>query len=59
MLNKKINIRLIPAFIFVAFLSLSFKVSNVYDHYNNAKTKKITISAPSAVAKDKQTKDTE
>lgn len=59
MLNKKINIRLIPAFIFVAFLSLSFKVSNVYDHYSKINSKKITISTPSAVAKDKQAKDTE
>ena len=59
MLNKKINIRLIPAFIFVAFMSLSIKVSNVYDHYSELNSKKITISTPSAVAKDKQTKDTE
>ena len=59
MLNKKINIRLIPAFIFVAFLSLSFKVSNVYDHYSKLNSKKITISATSAIAKDKQSKDTE
>ena len=59
MLNKKIKIRLIPIFIFVAFLSLSFKVSNVYDHYHQLNSKKISISTPSAIAKNKQAKDTQ
>ena len=59
MLNKKIKLRLIPILIFVAFLSLSFKVNNVYDHYRQNDLKKITISTTSAIAKDKQTKDTE
>ena len=57
MLNKKINLRLIPIFIFVSFLSLSIKVSNVYDQYRQISAKKITIST--ALAKDKQAKDTE
>lgn len=59
MFDKKIKLRLIPVFIFVAFLSLSLKVGSVYDHYTNLNTKKITIEPSSAVAKDKQTKDTE
>lgn len=59
MFDKKIKLRLIPVFIFVAFLSLSLKVGNVYDHYSNNASKKITIATAVAVAKDKQTKDTE
>ena len=59
MLNKKIKFRLIPVFIFVAFLSLSFKVSNVYDRIKQIDSTKISISTTSAIAKDKQTKDTE
>lgn len=59
MFDKKIKLRLIPVFIFVAFLSLSFRVSNVYDHYSNNASKKITIATAVAAAKDKQTKDTE
>ncbi len=57
MLNKKINLRLIPIFIFVSVLSLGIKVNNVYDHYRQISAKKITIAT--AQAKDKQTKDTE
>ena len=59
MLNKKIKIRLIPIFIFVAFLSLSIKVVNVYDHYNVINAQKVSISTSEAIAKDKQAKDTE
>lgn len=59
MFDKKIKLRLIPVFIFVAFLSLSFRVGNVYDHYSNNASKKITIATAVAAAKDKQTKDTE
>lgn len=58
MLNKKTKLRLIPVFIFVAFLSLSIKVSNVYDHYRQMEAKTISISTASAIAKSKQTKDT-
>lgn len=59
MFDKKIKLRLIPVFIFVAFLSLSLKVVSVYDYYTDFNTKKIIIAPSSAVAKDKQTKDTE
>ena len=59
MFDKKIKLRLIPVFIFVAFLSLSLKVGSVYDHYTKIASKKIAIVPSSAVAKDKQTKDTE
>ena len=59
MFDKKIKLRLIPVFIFVAFLSLSLKVNSVYDRYTKIDAKKITIATTSAVAKDKQTKDTE
>ena len=59
MLNKKIKLRLIPIFIFVAFLSLSIKVNNVYDHYRQMNSKKISISTASAIAKNKQAKDTQ
>ena len=58
MLNKKIKIRLIPIFIFVAFLSMSIKVVNVYDRYNVINAKKVSVSTSEAIAKDKQTKDT-
>ncbi len=58
MLNKKIKIRLIPIFLFVAFLSLSIKVNNVYDHYRQMNSKKISISTAAAIAKNKQEKDT-
>lgn len=59
MFDKKIKLRLIPVFIFVAFLSLSIKVGSVYDHCTQIVLKKIAIETTSAVAKDKQSKDTE
>ncbi len=47
MLKSKIKIRLLPIFIFVSFLSLSIKVTNVVDLYNQSSAQKINLSATS------------
>ncbi|MBE6444085.1 MAG: hypothetical protein E7020_05415 [Alphaproteobacteria bacterium] len=58
MLNNKIKFRLLPLFMFVAFLTLSIKINSVYDHYRQIENKKVTISASQAIAQEKLDKKT-
>lgn len=58
MLNNKIKLRLLPLFIFVAFLTLSIKINDVYDHYRQIENKKVTISTSQAIAQEKLDKKT-
>ena len=57
-MQKKSKIRLLPIFIFVAFLTLSIKVNNVFDMYNNQTKKALTISAAQALAEEQLNKET-
>lgn len=58
MSKNKIKIRLLPIFIFVAFLSLSIKITNVVDLYQKTENKKIDIVASAAQAEEKLNKET-
>lgn len=58
MLTNKFKIRLLPIVIFVAFLSLSFKITNVVDIYCQTENKKVILSASQARAEEKADKDT-
>ncbi len=58
MLKFKSKIRLLPIFIFVAFLSLSIKINHVFDFYNQTESKKVRISASEASAQEKLNKET-
>ncbi len=59
MLTKKKNkIHLLPFLIFVAVLTLSIKVNNVFDLYNNQTKQKISISAAQALAEEKLNQET-
>ena len=56
--NKK-NFRILPFFIFLAVLTLSVKVNNVFDILKNPQNGKISISQQSAFAEEKKTEETE
>ena len=58
MVNNKTKLRLLPLFIFVAFLTLSIKISSVYDHYRQTENKSLSISTSVAVAQEKISKET-
>ncbi len=58
MLNNKIKLRLLPLFIFVAFLTLSIKINNVYDLYRQTEYKKMSILTSQALAQEKLDKKT-
>ena len=58
MSKTKIKIRLLPIFIFVAVLSLSIKITNVFDLYQKVENKKISISASHALAEEQLDKET-
>ncbi len=58
MLNKRPKIRLLPIFIFVAVLSLSIKISNIFDLYHQAPHPKVSITTSQAQAEDKLSKET-
>ncbi len=59
MINK-IKIRILPIFIFLAFLTLTVKINNVFDLYNHPETKnKITIGQTQAQAVDNTSKETQ
>lgn len=52
--NKtKYNIRILPILIFMAALSLSVKINNVFDRFLNQETPKISISQNRALAQEK------
>ena len=54
MFNKKIKIRLLPIFIFVACLTLSIKVSNIADLYRKTSYKNVSIVTPEAKAEEEK-----
>lgn len=58
MLKNKTKFRLIPLFIFVAALTLSIKINNVYDLYKQTEKKQLSISASVAMAEEKINKET-
>ena len=55
--NKK-SFRILPFFIFLAVLTLSVKVNNVFDLLKHPETSKISISQKSAYAEEKQAQET-
>ena len=54
MQNKKFKIRLLPVFIFVAFLSLSLKITNVVDRCNEISFKKVRLVPSQALAEEEK-----
>ena len=60
MFNKtnKVKIRLLPVFIFVAVLTVSVKLNNIFDLYNNPAQKTLSISPAQALAEEKANSDT-
>ena len=56
--NKK-NLRILPFFIFLAVLTLSVKVNNVFDLLKHPQNNKISISQQSAFAENINTQETE
>ena len=56
MFNKtnKVKIRLLPVFIFVAVLTVSVKLNNIFDLYNNPAQKTLSISPAQALAEENQ-----
>lgn len=55
---KKIHIRLLPVFIFVAVLSLSIKINSVFDTIVNNGLPKINVSQNWAFAEEKNNQET-
>lgn len=58
MFKNKSKFRLLPIFIFVAALTLSIKINNVYDLYKQTEKKQLSISASVAMAEEKMNKET-
>ena len=58
---KNNKIRLLPIFIFTAVLTLSIKINNIFDHYNNlSRPETLSIRTTQALAADNSaTSDTE
>ena len=54
----KNKIRILPTFIFVASLSLSIKITNVLDLYQQTESKHLKIYASQAMAEEKTNKET-
>ncbi len=54
MLKTKYKLRALPILIFIAVLSLSIKINNIYDILASSESKKISISHSSVVAKEKK-----
>ncbi len=57
-MNTKFRIRLLPIFIFVAFLTLSIKINNIVDIYSQKNSKYITISTALVQAQEQAEKET-
>lgn len=52
-MNQKIKIRILPTFIFLAFLTLTVKINNIFDLYNHPERKNtIDITTAQALAKE-------
>lgn len=58
-MTKKRNIRILPFFIFVAVLTLSVKINNVFDMLKHHQNSTITISQQNAFAEENSTQDTQ
>ncbi len=56
--SKKNKIRILPILIFMAVLTLSIKVNNVFDLYNHQIKQKVSISAAQALAEEKLNQET-
>lgn len=56
--TKKLRFRILPLFIFVAGLTLTFKVSNIFDHFNHPGQPKIQLSSTKALAEEQTVKET-
>ena len=56
--NKK-NLRILPFFIFLAVLTLSIKINNVFDLLKHPENNTISIMHPSAFAQDSQAQKTD
>ncbi|MBS4773187.1 MAG: hypothetical protein KHX55_02790 [Proteobacteria bacterium] len=54
---KKQKLHILPLFIFMAVLTLTIKVNNVFDLYNKQSRQALTISAAEALAEEKINKD--
>ncbi len=53
MLNSKNKIRLLPVFIFIAVLTLSIRVNNIFDIYKHQTANKVSITTTEAYAEEK------
>lgn len=60
MLLKKLkqNFRILPVFIFIAALTLSVRINNVFDEIKKQETQTISISQSEAFADERDTKET-
>lgn len=57
MLNNKNKIRLLPIFIFIAVLTLSIKVNNIFDIYKHQTSTTVSISTSEAYAEEQIAKE--
>lgn len=55
---KGLKIRILPLFIFMAVLTLSIRVNDVFDSLKNREEQKITVTSNRAFAEEKSSKDT-
>lgn len=56
--NKKFKLRILPVFIFMAVLTLTVKINNIFDLYNTPGAKKVTITQAQAMAEEKAAQET-
>lgn len=56
--HNKFKIRLLPIFIFTAVLTLTVKINNVFDLYNQPTSTKVSISQTAAFAEEKSVAET-
>lgn len=56
--KSKYNVRVLPIFIFMAVLSLSIKINNVFDSFISNEAPKISISQNRAIAQEKTNQET-
>jgi len=51
-MNNKLKIRILPIFIFLAFLTLTVKINNIFDLYNHPERKNIVNITPAQALAD-------
>lgn len=56
--KNKLKFRILPAFIFMAVLTLTVKINNVFDLYNHPGNRKLSISQSAAFAEEKISQET-